>query len=520
MAKLDDSLRVLHFDDIPSFEEFSSTIEPRNVPAVFRGAIRNWEAISRWDPARGGLDYLEESIGSVTVDAMLSSSAPVFYGDVQSHERVSLPFGTFISSCKHYVQKNADMRSSSTIEQEEFSASQVHSEESCSTSLDSSDQIYLAQVPIFSNESKDKSPLGILSNDLQTPVFVRAKELTSINLWMNKARSRSSTHYDPYHNLLCIVAGSKQVVLWPPSACPFLYPMPIHGESSNHSAVDLENPDLLVHPRSEHSLEYSQKIILHSGDALFIPEGWFHQVDSDNVTIAVNFWWKSYIMSNILEHMDAYYLRRILNRLAGKEMNSMLQNSSVMNLEGREKAENANDAAKGCSEFNSNIRMENVNENDTKQGLDLQQLEPFALRMLYELISLVHNVLKVGGRNEAMEHAYLKGSSVSSQNVYGQTATFNSSLLVADPVASIFCAVEPHVLKKVLLEEVLTRKFDEMDQQMTKEQQHEFYQIFYSVFDDPNTAMGAILKGKETFAFQVVKNVLDQYLGLRVEKPE
>lgn len=77
--------------------------------------------------------------------------------------------------------------------------------------------------------------------------------------------------------------------------------------------------------------------------------------------------------------------------------------------------------------------------------------------------------------------------------------------------------------------EVLTRKFDEMDQQTTKEEQYisivlcflfrnfcnddflvhltscrkEFYQKFYSVFDDQHAAMDAILNGKEIFSFQV-----------------
>ncbi|WVY97985.1 hypothetical protein V8G54_030136 [Vigna mungo] len=45
----------------------------------------------------------------------------------------------------------------------------------------------------------------------------------------------------------------------------------------------------------------------------------FHQVDSDDLTIAVNFWWRSNMMSCMLEHMDAYYLRRILrSHLLGK----------------------------------------------------------------------------------------------------------------------------------------------------------------------------------------------------------
>lgn len=42
----------------------------------------------------------------------------------------------------------------------------------------------------------------------------------------------------------------------------------------------------------------------------------FHQVDSEDLTIAVNFWWQSDMMSGMPEHMDAYYLRRLLKRCA------------------------------------------------------------------------------------------------------------------------------------------------------------------------------------------------------------
>ena len=33
-------------------------------------------------------------------------------------------------------------------------------------------------------------------------------------------------------------------------------------------------------------------------DALFIPEGRFHQVDNNDLTIVVNFWWRSNITSS------------------------------------------------------------------------------------------------------------------------------------------------------------------------------------------------------------------------------
>lgn len=39
-------------------------------------------------------------------------------------------------------------------------------------------------------------------------------------------------------------------------------------------------------------------------------------MDSEDLTMAVNFWWRSDMMSGMPEHMDAYYLRRIMKRCA------------------------------------------------------------------------------------------------------------------------------------------------------------------------------------------------------------
>lgn len=62
--------------------------------------------------------------------------------------------------------------------------------------------------------------------------------------------------------------------------------------------------------------------------------------------------------------------------------------------------------------------------------------------------------------------------------------------------------------------EVLTRKFEELDQQLTEEERSTFYQRFYSVFDDQFAIMDVILKGKESFAHQAFKNVLRLYMGV------
>ncbi|KAL6978576.1 hypothetical protein U1Q18_020242 [Sarracenia purpurea var. burkii] len=98
--------------------------------------------------------------------------------------------------------------------------------------------------------------------------------MPAISCWFYVGSQQSSHDISILTLFSLVKLLSFPVVLWPPSASPFLYPRPLYGEASNHSSVALENPDLSVHPRAKWSMEYSQKVILHAGDALFIPEGW------------------------------------------------------------------------------------------------------------------------------------------------------------------------------------------------------------------------------------------------------
>lgn len=538
-ARLDAGLRVACFLSPPSSEEFAAAVEPKNVPAVFRGVLKGSAASSRWDPLNGGLDYLLEKVGpDVPVEAMMSSTGHVFYGDLRSHERVAIPFSTFIHSCKSYLEHLKAASDSS--KDKGIVKDPTCSEEMCSANSQDSQQLYLAQVSVMNTENKERCPLEVLKEDIQEPLFLKGKSISSINFWMSRAHMRSSTHYDPHHNLLCVVAGCKKVTLWSPSASPFLYPMPVYGEASNHSCVSIEEPDYSSYTRANYMKEYSERVILSCGDALFIPEGWYHQVDSDDLTIAINFWWRSKIMTEMLEHMDAYYLRRILRRLVDKEMNKVVQKGSFRHSKGSANFQPTDEESRaGSQQFNL---LNQVNNSGTSEKKDspLQSLEPCTLQALYELMSLVHDSIEAVGQNDIAESTSQDAFSIQ-DNERNKTAKDDSSLLEKDPVAKIILPVEPLELRSMLLAmahtfprtlealilnilgptgaEILTRKFDEMDQRTTREEQTEFYKIFYSAFDDHYAAMDALLNRKELFSFQVFQNVLDQYLRVHVVRP-
>lgn len=104
----------------------------------------------------------------------------------------------------------------------------------------------------------------------------------------------------------------------------------------------------------------------------------------------------------------------------------------------------------GFHDLSFNSRMKDLNGNSEEHRPKLQQLEPFALNMLYELISLVHDAVKVGGQHEVTKSTSIKDSFVDPNSNLRQTAGDSPSDLVIDPFANIFRAVEPLVLKEML----------------------------------------------------------------------
>eukprot|EP00887_Chlorella_sp_A99_P005405 scaffold1.g5405.t1 len=177
---------------------------------------------------------------------------------------------------------------------------------------------YLAQCPVSAaapggDGSLQPGPLHALAVDVPLPGLLQGARLAQVNFWASLAPARSSCHYDPYSNILCVAAGSKTVRLLPPSATGLLSAQPVFHESANHSPADLAAPDLAA------ALPLLQTFTLQPGDALFIPEGWWHQVESGAHTLAVNCWWESAVSAALGTPTDAFYLRRLAQSLLEQE---------------------------------------------------------------------------------------------------------------------------------------------------------------------------------------------------------
>jgi hypothetical protein len=135
------------------------------------------------------------------------------------------------------------------------------------------------------------------------------KSVSNFNIYVNPSGHKSGLHYDSVDGTLMQMHGSKKVVFFPPSQTDNLYPFPVYihlfyGLKMRcwFSQVNLENPDFTLFPKFQEALQHKCEVILNTGEILFIPEGWWHDVTAlgDEMVCAVNRFWRVYPMSRVL----------------------------------------------------------------------------------------------------------------------------------------------------------------------------------------------------------------------------
>ncbi|MEW6736320.1 MAG: cupin-like domain-containing protein [Acidobacteriota bacterium] len=233
--------------ELPTVEEFQNRFALVDKPVIITKAMQNWKALKLWT-----IEYLNNSLATIPVQVGVSSDG-IFRGD---------PKDGFKNIKKMLFNEYIELISSPNQTDNKY---------------------YLQQSAL-----KDLPPL---ENDIDFPSYFDKNRLLVANLWLGSGGNTSPLHFDCGHNLLAQVAGRKHITLFSPNQLEFLYPYSAFSKIPHLSQVNIEQPDLLKHPKFNRAKSIS--CILAPGEIIFIPSFWWHQVVSLEMAISVNFWYRN-----------------------------------------------------------------------------------------------------------------------------------------------------------------------------------------------------------------------------------
>jgi len=164
------------------------------------------------------------------------------------------------------------------------------------------------------------------------------------NLWACHRQATTNAHYDGRHNILAVLRGAKTITLWSPADTLRLRPASIASLASHHMASPDATPTGLLDSR----LHKFAPVTLQAGDALFIPEGWWHQVESTPGTVAANYWFPGthHAVSQACAHQAPFLLRSLAQDLLWSSRRRLVHafreeqaaNPAILNLLPQDKA--------------------------------------------------------------------------------------------------------------------------------------------------------------------------------------
>jgi hypothetical protein len=211
-----------------------------NRPVIIEGLLKDAPALTKWT-----LDYFRDHFGEVVIEIFNDrESDPDYEINIEQH-RANTRLDEFIA-----------MLEGSAITNDFYLAAQN----------------FALEIP----------ELAALKADIVLPegfVDLASAGRGDYKFWLGPAGTITPLHHDTTNILFCQVRGRKEFKLISPTDFSFVY-----NRRGVFSSVDAANPDKSKHPEYERALVLSA--VLHPGEVLFIPVGWWHWVRALDISIS------------------------------------------------------------------------------------------------------------------------------------------------------------------------------------------------------------------------------------------
>jgi Cupin-like domain len=117
-------------------------------------------------------------------------------------------------------------------------------------------------------------------------------KIVQCNMWLNLGKFMSGFHYDCLENLNLQVKGTKHFVLYEPGIKNFYARGLFTAKGHTSEVVDPDNYDRDKYLNFDLVKDKRHDVILNSGEMLYLPLSWWHNViSSGDMNLNLNYWW-------------------------------------------------------------------------------------------------------------------------------------------------------------------------------------------------------------------------------------
>lgn len=226
---------------LPPFKDFLRDYYYENRPGVFTGAAEHWSA-TQWTPER-----LKRVIGSELVEVQSGRTRDEKYEENRDSFRKTMPFDQFIDQVLTLQHSNDLYMTANNIGGSQATMRKI--------------------FPDIGNLGD-----GYLNlNNMDDKCFV----------WIGPGGTLTPLHHDLTNNFFVQLYGRKRFLMVPACEVPYVF-----NEKHVYTKVDIFNPDYQRYPLFKRATVL--EVTLNPGDSLFIPIGWWHAVESLDVSISVS----------------------------------------------------------------------------------------------------------------------------------------------------------------------------------------------------------------------------------------
>ena len=238
--------------DAPDPDHFYRHYYEANRPAKLTGLIGHWPALTRWS-----LDHFAAVAGDAVVEAQVERERDPDYELAKDDHRRLVRFGEFVD----WLRKD-----------------------------EASNDIYLTAY----NSGTNAAALAPLWDDMAPIALLDGTRPRDGFFWLGPRGTLTPWHHDLTNNLLVQVIGRKRVRMAPPWAFARM-------RNSRHCFSDWGN-EALPAGHGDSALPPVLETVIGPGEAIFLPVGWWHQVEALDLSASMSF--TSFCRPNV--HVEDY----------------------------------------------------------------------------------------------------------------------------------------------------------------------------------------------------------------------